>query len=131
MKYRPPQEGMYYPPPVPQNMGPYPMMGPPGPMMQMPMYMPQYPQMVPPQEKATAQPQPQMNLPNDKELLGELLYNLVEKKNPEMASKITGMLLEMDVDQIHNIIKDTNQLNKWIDEAIKVIFIHFCKNDRF
>ena len=62
-----------------------------------------------------------MSLPNEKDQLGEILYALVEKKNSANASKITGMLLEMEVDQIQSIIKDQSQLDKWIDEALKVI----------
>ena len=73
-------------------------------------------QIVPP----TMMPYPQTGLPNDKDQLGEILYTLVEKKNSANASKITGMLLEMEIDQIQSIIKDSSQLDKWIDEAMKV-----------
>jgi hypothetical protein len=82
------------------------------------------PQGIPPQPMPITQPpmmpyaQPAM--PNDKDQLGEMLYALVEKKNSANASKITGMLLEMEVDQIQTIIKDPNQLDKWIEEATKV-----------
>lgn len=65
---------------------------------------------------------PARELPNDKDLLGEYLYPLVEMKNPQNAAKITGMLLEMEIDQIHNIIKDPNQLDKWTNEALRVLY---------
>lgn len=61
------------------------------------------------------------DLPNDKEQLGEYLYPLVEVKTPQYASKVTGMLLEMETKQIHNIIRDPNQLDKWINEALRVL----------
>ena len=60
-------------------------------------------------------------LPTDKEQLGEHLYPMVEAKDPRNAAKITGMLLEMEIEQIHNIIKNPDQLNKWISEAMKVL----------
>ena len=60
-------------------------------------------------------------LPNDKEQLGEYLYPLVEMKNPQYAAKITGMLLEMEIEAVHNIIRDANQLDKWIAEALRVL----------
>lgn len=102
-------------PPYPMPMG-YPQMMP----MPMPMqggYMP--PTQIPVQERPIPPPALEV-LPNEKDLLGERLYPLVEKKNPEYASKITGMLLEMEVEQIQNIIRDQNQLDKWIAEALKV-----------
>lgn len=93
------------------------------PPMPMPMgagapYMQPYP--VPaPQAPVNVQPAPQ--LPTDKEQLGEYLYPLVEAKDAKNAAKITGMLLEMEVDQIHKILSDQVQLDKWIQEALKVL----------
>lgn len=60
-------------------------------------------------------------LPTDKELLGERLYPLVEKIDQPNASKITGMLLEMEIEAIHNILRDPAQLNRWIQEAHKAL----------
>jgi polyadenylate-binding protein len=60
-------------------------------------------------------------LPEDKELLGEYLYPLVEERAPQLAAKITGMLLEMEVKHIHNIILDSNQLNKWVTKALSIL----------
>jgi hypothetical protein len=97
-----------------QMMGPVPPMGPMQqhykPPHQAPVYQPERP----------VAPQPQI-LPNDKDTLGELLYPKVQEKNPENASKITGMLLEMEIDQIHHIIQDPGQLDKWMAEAVKVL----------
>jgi len=67
-------------------------------------------------------PEPVINqLPSDKDQLGEYLYPLVEAKAPLHAAKITGMLLEMDVKQIHNILMDSNQLDKWINEGMRIL----------
>lgn len=64
---------------------------------------------------------PLRELPEDKEQLGEYLYPLVEERAPQFAAKITGMLLEMQTEQIHNIIRDTNQLNKWVTKALSIL----------
>eukprot|EP01022_Parablepharisma_sp_SALTPOND_P000816 TRINITY_DN105101_c2_g1_i1.p1 TRINITY_DN105101_c2_g1~~TRINITY_DN105101_c2_g1_i1.p1 ORF type:complete len:637 (+),score=55.87 TRINITY_DN105101_c2_g1_i1:218-1912(+) len=108
-------EGMYSPymmPPMQPGMGP--MIPPPGAPMPPP-YMPPY------QAQPAPRAEPQPSLPTDKEQLGEQLYPLVELKDDKNAAKITGMLLEMEVDQIHNIIRDPTQLDKWIAEALKVL----------
>jgi len=61
------------------------------------------------------------SLPTDKEALGERLYSEVEKYEPEEAGKITGMLLEMQVEQIHGMLKDDEQLKRWISKAKEVL----------
>lgn len=108
MGFMMPPEGMY-------PMGP---MMPPGgyPSMMPPPVMPQA--MIAP-VAAPMMPVPQ--LPNDREALGEMLYRMVEKEHPDKAAKITGMLLEMEVEQIHSILRDPAQLKTWVDEALKVL----------
>ena len=101
-------------------MGP---MGPMGMMPGMPM-MPNAPYMYPPMPRPEIEPvaqPPVAPLPTDKETLGEFLYPMVELKDKDNAAKITGILLEMKVEQIHNIIRNPNQLDKWIVEANKVL----------
>lgn len=73
---------------------------------------------VPPPEAMPAEAGP---LPTDKEQLGERLYPMVEKVDPKNAAKITGMLLEMEVEQLHGMLRDPGQLNRWISEARKVL----------
>ena len=91
------------------------------PMMMPPMAQPpQY--SVPPVQAPPPQVAPPA-LPNDKEQLGEILYPLVNAINETHASKITGMLLELDIEQIHKLVTDTAELRKWVDEAFKVLFI--------
>lgn len=94
---------------------PYPFMFPAVP----PQGVPRYPQIpVPP---IVPHPQPMSNdvLPTDKDQLGERLYPLVERLEPEHAGKITGMFLEMQVDQLHSMIMDEEQLKQWVAEARK------------
>ena len=131
---RPPYEGRGRPRPyMPEQMYPYmmpmmhPMMGR-GPMPQMPPMgqmpmgqpMPLYQTPVPPSVPMEAV-RPEQGLPQDKEQLGEYLYPLVESKDQKNAAKITGMLLEMEIEQIHGIIRNPTQLDKWISEALKVL----------
>lgn len=97
-------------PRIPMGMPP---MGPMAGMQPMP-----YPMPIP--MAASSQPEP-TPLPNDKEALGEILYPMVEKVDSANASKITGMLLEMEIEQIHNILKNPSQLERWISEAKKVL----------
>lgn len=108
-----PPEGMYAP-----AMPPIMPFAPPLAQVQPPFIHPQYPMQAPDRYVGR---QVVETLPNDKELLGERLFPLVEQKNPKNASKITGMLLEMEVDQIQSIIRDQSQLDKWISEAVKVL----------
>lgn len=97
-------------------------MGPMPPMMLPPEQLGGMPPYMPPNALPVRQEQNPIQLPNDKEQLGELLYALVEKKDTANAAKITGMLLEMEVEQIQNIIRDPSQLDKWILEARKVLY---------
>ncbi len=111
----PPHEGMYHPYMPPMMYPPQAMPGVPVPP---PYIQPYQVQPMAPMPAPVEQAQP---LPNDKEQLGEQLYPLVEQKDSKNAAKITGMLLEMEVDQIHNIIRNPAQLDKWISEALKVL----------
>ena len=97
-------------------------MMPPMPQGMVPQMQPQY--QMPPTMPAPTEA-PARELPNDKDQLGEYLYPLVEMKNPENAAKVTGMLLEMEIDQIQNIIRNPAQLDKWISEAMKVKSFNF------
>lgn len=65
-------------------------------------------------------PEPE-SLPSNKEALGERLYLEVEKFEPKDAGKITGMLLEMQIEQIHNMLRNDLQLKRWVDEAKEVL----------
>lgn len=55
-----------------------------------------------------------------KQMLGEALYPRVHAQNPELAGKITGMLLEMDNAELLNLIEDEGALRNKVQEAISV-----------
>ena len=59
-----------------------------------------------------------------KNVLGERLYNYIHKRQPEQSSKITGMLLEMDNSEILNLLDSPDLLDGKINEAVDVLRHH-------
>jgi len=65
-----------------------------------------------------------MHSPEQQRLLvGEKLYALIWKKQPERAGKITGMLLDSGwgVDELLSLLESEVKLNQKIDEAVNVL----------
>lgn len=56
-----------------------------------------------------------------KQMLGERLYPLVARADPQMAGKITGMLLEMDEAEIFRLLDSEPLLAHKIAEARAVL----------
>lgn len=54
-------------------------------------------------------------------LLGENLYPLVEQLEPEMAAKVTGMLLEMDQTEVLHLLESPDALKAKVSEAMEVL----------
>merc|ERR1719424_2394632 len=59
-----------------------------------------------------------------KQLLGERLFPLISAVEPQLAGKITGMLLEMDNGELLNLLESPEALNAKIMEAISVLQMH-------
>ncbi|KAI9729337.1 MAG: Protein phosphatase PP2A regulatory subunit B [Claussenomyces sp. TS43310] len=55
-----------------------------------------------------------------KQLLGEALFPKIQVMQPELAGKITGMLLEMDNSELVNLIEEESALRAKVDEAMNV-----------
>lgn len=58
--------------------------------------------------------------PQQKQLLGEALFPKISVLQPELAGKITGMLLEMDNAELINLVEDDAALRAKVDEAMNV-----------
>jgi len=56
-----------------------------------------------------------------KQMLGEKIFPMISRIHPEMAGKITGMMLEMDNSEMLMLIESPDQLKAKVDEALRVI----------
>eukprot|EP00391_Amoebophrya_sp_Ameob2_P014115 CAMPEP_0178999878 /NCGR_PEP_ID=MMETSP0795-20121207/10344_1 /TAXON_ID=88552 /ORGANISM="Amoebophrya sp., Strain Ameob2" /LENGTH=664 /DNA_ID=CAMNT_0020692779 /DNA_START=276 /DNA_END=2270 /DNA_ORIENTATION=+ len=56
-----------------------------------------------------------------KQMLGEKLYPAVSRLQPELAGKITGMMLEMDNSELLLMLESETQLRQKVDEALRVL----------
>merc|ERR1719385_693357 len=101
------------------------------------------PQAVPPQALAAAQPavliQGQEPLTasmlasappqEQKQMLGERLFPLIQGMYPELAGKITGMLLEIDNSELVHMLEHQESLKGKVEEAVTVLQVHQNKGD--
>lgn len=67
---------------------------------------------------AAAPPQEQ------KQMLGERLFPLIQRMYPDLAGKITGMLLEIDNSDLVHMLEDQNSLKGKVEEAVSVLQAH-------
>jgi len=80
-------------------------------------------QQIPP--SAFAQLLAPLSVEDQKRLCGEKIYPLISKSQPNLAGKITGMILESSyVDQLVHLIEDGEALNEKVNEALKVLRDH-------
>jgi len=76
------------------------------------------PESLTPSALASASPEMQKNM------IGERLYPLIHNSQPELAGKITGMLLEMDNSELLHLLESPEALNAKIQEALQVLEVH-------
>merc|ERR1719188_2669679 len=56
-----------------------------------------------------------------KQMIGEKLFPAISRHQPELAGKITGMMLEMDNSELLILLESDNQLKNKVDEALRVL----------
>merc|ERR1719321_1339420 len=56
-----------------------------------------------------------------KQMIGEKLYPAIAKYQPEMAGKVTGMMLEMDNSELLMLLESEQQMKLKVDEALLVL----------
>ena len=71
---------------------------------------------------AAAPPQEQ------KQMLGERLFPLIQSMYPDLAGKITGMLLEIDNSELLHMLESRESLKAKVEEAVAVLQAHQAKN---
>lgn len=62
-----------------------------------------------------------------KQMLGERLFPLIQRMYPELAGKITGMLLEIDNSELLHMLEHTDSLKAKVEEAVAVLQAHQAK----
>ncbi|XP_054909763.1 polyadenylate-binding protein 1 isoform X1 [Poeciliopsis prolifica] len=70
---------------------------------------------------AAAPPQEQ------KQMLGERLFPLIQNMHASLAGKITGMLLEIDNSELLHMLESPESLRSKVDEAVAVLQAHQAK----
>ncbi|KAM4610101.1 polyadenylate-binding protein 1-like [Polymixia lowei] len=79
------------------------------------------------QEPLTASMLAAAPLMDQKQLLGERLYPLIQALHPNLAGKITGMLLEIDNSELLHMLESPESLHSKVDEAVAVLQAHQAK----
>uniref|UniRef100_A0A673ZB61 Polyadenylate-binding protein n=1 Tax=Salmo trutta TaxID=8032 RepID=A0A673ZB61_SALTR len=81
------------------------------------------------QEPLTASMLAAAPLMEQKQLLGERLYPLIHGFHPNLAGKITGMLLEIDNSELLHMLESPESLHSKVDEAVAVLQAHQAKEN--
>lgn len=62
-----------------------------------------------------------------KQMIGERLFPLVQEHQPHLAGKITGMLLEIDNTELLHMLESRELLSAKVEEAVQVLQAHQAK----
>ncbi|XP_059353739.1 E3 ubiquitin/ISG15 ligase TRIM25-like [Carassius carassius] len=62
-----------------------------------------------------------------KQMLGERLFLLIQDMHPSLAGKITGMLLELDNSELLHMLESPESLRSKVDKAVSVLKAHQAK----
>merc|ERR1712018_975447 len=81
------------------------------------------------QEPLTASMLAQAPPSEQKQMLGERLFPLIQGMYPDLAGKITGMLLEIDNSDLVHMLEHQESLKGKVDEAVAVLQAHQSKTN--
>jgi len=76
------------------------------------------------QEPLTASMLAQAPPSEQKQMLGERLFPLIQSMFPDLAGKITGMLLEIDNSELVHMLEHKESLTSKVEEAVAVLSAH-------
>merc|ERR1711862_78482 len=76
------------------------------------------------QEPLTASMLAQAPPSEQKQMLGERLFPLIQGLYPDLAGKITGMLLEIDNSELVHMLEHPESLKSKVEEAVAVLQAH-------
>lgn len=62
-----------------------------------------------------------------KQMIGEHLFPKIKQRQPQLAGKITGMLLEMDNGELIGLLESEQAMNDKVNEALQVLREHETK----
>ncbi|KAK9505104.1 hypothetical protein O3M35_009243 [Rhynocoris fuscipes] len=79
------------------------------------------------QEPLTASMLAAAGAQEQKQMLGERLFPLIRNMYPELAGKITGMLLEIDNSELLHMLEHHESLKAKVEEAVAVLQAHQAK----
>nr|CAD7443667.1 unnamed protein product [Timema bartmani]CAD7455118.1 unnamed protein product [Timema tahoe] len=79
------------------------------------------------QEPLTASMLAAAPLQEQKQMLGERIFPLIQHMYPELAGKITGMLLEIDNSELLHMLEHHESLKAKVEEAVAVLQAHQAK----
>lgn len=79
------------------------------------------------QEQLTASILATSTVSEQKQMIGERLFPLVQSHQPQLAGKITGMLLEIDNTELLHMLESQDLLSAKVEEAVQVLQAHQAK----
>jgi polyadenylate-binding protein len=99
-------------------------MGMPQPMVQQQVAQPQPAVLIQGQEPLTASMLAAAPPQEQKQMLGERIFPLIQNMYPDLAGKITGMLLEIDNSELVHMLEHQESLKGKVEEAVAVLQVH-------
>jgi len=79
------------------------------------------------QEPLTTSMLAEANPQEQKQMLGERLFPCIHGLYPDLAGKITGMLLEIDNSELLHMLEHQESLRAKVEEAVAVLQAHHAK----